>query len=137
MSQPATPYQMIGGKDAVAAIVGRFYDLMDSEPGYADLRALHARDLSTVRHGLTLFLNAWLGGPKDWFERGSCVMSLHRRFPIPPSVADQWSDAMARAIAAQPGIDKELGLAMAERLGHMARAMVNRTEDDAAQAEAA
>lgn len=137
MSQSATPYQMIGGTDAVAAIVDRFYDLMDSDPSYADLRALHARDLGTVRHGLALFLNAWLGGPKDWFERGSCVMSLHRRFPISSSVADQWSDAMARAIAAQPGIDKQLGLAMAERLGHMARAMVNRAEDDAAQADAA
>lgn len=134
--QPATPYEALGGARTVEDIVARFYALMDGGPGYRELRALHAADLSSARNGLTLFLKAWLGGPKDWFERGQCVMSLHRKFPIPAAVAEQWADAMARAIAAQPEIDRQLALAMAERLGHMARAMIN-TSDEAHQAHAA
>lgn len=129
MEKAQTPFERLGGSVAVAGIVDRFYALMDSDPDYADLRALHAADLSSASHGLKLFLNAWLGGPRDWFERGLCVMSLHRRFPIPAEVAAQWADAMARAIAAQPGVDRELGQAMAERLGHMAQAMINRASD--------
>jgi len=37
----ATPYELLGGSDVVSAIANRFYELMDSEPQYAELRALH------------------------------------------------------------------------------------------------
>lgn len=131
MTTPVTPYEMLGGSEAVDAIVTRFYALMDNEPDYSDLRALHADDLGEVRAGLVQFLNAWLGGPRDWFGRGKCVMSLHRGLPVTPAIADQWADAMARAITAQPRIDRDLGMAMAERLGQMARAMVNRVAQEA------
>jgi len=127
--QPPMPYDVIGGSEAVEAIVARFYALIDGDPAYKELRALHAADLSPIQHGLALFLKAWLGGPKDWFERGQCVMSLHRRFPINAQVAEQWAGAMKRAIAAQPQVDERLGLVMSERLTHMARAMINQSED--------
>ncbi|WP_375196513.1 group II truncated hemoglobin [Sphingobium sp.] len=120
-----TPFDRIGGEPTVAAIANRFYDLIEQDPAYADLRAIHAADLSAIRHGLTRFLAGWAGGPRDWFERGQCVMSLHRAFPITPALADQWANAMTRAIAAQPGLDPRLGEAMGEALGHMARGMIN------------
>lgn len=126
--RPVTPYELLGGSKVVAAIGNRFYELMDSEPQYAELRALHAPDLGPVRQGLIEFMNAWLGGPKDWFSRGKCVVSLHGPIAITTQVGSQWADAMARAIADQPGIDRALGLAMAERLGDMAMGMVNRGE---------
>lgn len=131
MSQqkPSTPYEILGGHEAVEAIVAHFYQLIDVDPAYKELRALHAADLAPIQHGLTQFLNSWLGGPKDWFERGQCVMSLHRRFPINTGVAEQWADAMKRSISAQPHIDKTLGRAMTERLSHMAQAMVNTTSE--------
>lgn len=122
---PPSPYVRIGGDSVIGAIVSRFYDLVESDPAYADLRALHAADLSTVRHGLTRFLVGWLGGPRDWFERGPCIMSLHRAFPITPALADQWATAMACAIAGEEELDPALGDAMAEALGHMARGMIN------------
>ncbi len=125
MAEATTPFEMLGGGQTVREIVARFYALMDEDPHYAKLRALHAEDLSDVQQGLTLFLDAWLGGPKAWFDRGQCVMSLHRNIAIAPEVADQWADAMTRAVTMQPGIDPALGKAMAERLGQMARGMVN------------
>lgn len=124
-----TPYARIGGEATVAAIANRFYDLIDRDPAYADLRAIHAADLSAVRHGLTRFLAGWSGGPRDWFERGQCIMSLHRAFPITSTLADRWSAAMTRAIKAQPGIDPQLAAAMADALGHMARGMINLSLD--------
>jgi len=41
-----TPYALLGGDAAVRALVERFYDLMELEPRYAELRALHAADLT-------------------------------------------------------------------------------------------
>lgn len=127
MDAPTTPFEMIGGKDVVAAIVDRFYDLMEREPAYAELRALHADDLAGVRQGLTGFLSGWMGGPRDWFGQGKCVMSLHGAVAIPPGVAEQWVEAMKRAIEDQEGVDPRLAEAMTGRLGDMARAMVNRS----------
>lgn len=122
---PILPYDAIGGADAVTAIVARFYALMDDEPDYAPLRAMHAADLRPVAQGLDDFLTAWLGGPHDaWMAHNACVMSLHRDFAITPEVAGQWVQAMARAIAAQPGIDLALGEAMIARLTQMAHAMI-------------
>jgi hemoglobin len=99
VTPPKTPYEIAGGGEVIEAIVARFYELMASEPAYAELRAIHAEDLAPVQQGLTQFLKAWMGGPKDWFAQGKCVMSLHRGFPISGAIGGQWAEAMQRAIA--------------------------------------
>ncbi|MBY8822332.1 globin [Sphingomonas colocasiae] len=124
---PILPYEAIGGAPAVSAIVSRFYALMDEETDYAPLRAMHAADLGPVAEGLEQFLTAWLGGPSQaWMARNACVMSLHRGLAVTPAIAGQWVQAMARAVAAQPGIDPRLGEAMVARLAQMAHAMISR-----------
>ena len=42
-----TPYETLGGEAGVRALVDRFYDLMDLEPAYAGIRALHGTHIST------------------------------------------------------------------------------------------
>ena len=37
-----TPFELFGGAVAVRELVDRFYDLMEGDPDYAALRALHA-----------------------------------------------------------------------------------------------
>jgi hemoglobin len=102
---PDTPFYRLGGHDTMRAICNRFYDLMDSDPAYADLRAMHAADLSPMRKSLAGFLAAWAGGPRDWFTEnpGKCMMSAHKGYAITPDVAGQWADAMKRAIADTAG----------------------------------
>jgi hemoglobin len=42
----------------MAAIANRFYDLMEADPAYAELRALHTPDLGPVREGWPAFFLA-------------------------------------------------------------------------------
>ena len=126
---PATPYDRIGGREVLRAIVNRFYDLMDEDPAYAQLRAMHAPDLAPMRESLTGFLTGWSGGPRDWFAGGKCVMSAHKPLAISPGASGQWMAAMRRAIdETVGGRDPEIAKAMTDVLKQMAAGMVNRTE---------
>ena len=123
---PASPFDLIGGEAEVRRFVDRFYDLMDSDPAYAALRALHAPDLGPMRASLAGFLVAWLGGPRRWFEErpGACIMSAHRKFAISRDIAGQWTHAMTRALA-DSQVDASLAARMAEAFTAMSNGMVN------------
>ncbi len=120
-----SPFERVGGHPVLQAICERFYDLMEQDPAYAELRAMHAADLSPMRQALPLFLAGWAGGPRDWFEAnpGKCMMSMHAPFPIGRQTAEQWAEAMTRAIADTDLADREIGDALADVLGRMARGM--------------
>ena len=122
---PNTPFYKLGGHPVFEAIVNRFYDLMDQDPAYAELRAMHAPDLAKMRVSLAGFLAGWAGGPRTWFEEnpGKCMMSAHKPFVINSAVAGQWAEAMHRAIADVAPADGELAKAMAGVLADMARGM--------------
>lgn len=99
-SKPQLPFDRIGGREPIARMVNRFYDLMESEPDFAELRAMHAPDLTPMRESLTDFLMAWMGGPRDWFEKrpGACIMSAHRALDgMNFAAATQWVLAMQQA----------------------------------------
>lgn len=129
-----TPYAAIGGDSTVRDIAHRFYLLVENDPDYAELRALHAEDLGPIERALGGFLIGWLGGPRDWFDgaRG-CIFSLHGGIRIDAAVADQWAGAMRRAIEADPRIAPDIGARIADTLGRMARAMVNAGSDGEAR----
>ena len=122
----ASPYERIGGLAALRRITDRFYDLMETEPAFATLRAMHAPDLAPMRESLPLFLAGWSGGPRSWWEAnpGKCMVSLHAPFGINHETAAQWADAMRQAITdAAPG-DTAIAEALADVLDRMARGMV-------------
>lgn len=124
---PQTPYDIIGERAGVRRFVDRFYDLMEQDPAYAELRAMHAGDLAPMRISLTGWLTAWTGGPHDWFDEhpGVCMMSAHRALGVTDQTAGQWVDAMTRAIAECGPDHADMAALMTERLGLMARAMVS------------
>ncbi|MES2020621.1 MAG: group II truncated hemoglobin [Pseudomonadota bacterium] len=118
-------FERIGGTEGVRTVVERFYDLMQDDPRYAPLRAMHEEDLFPMRVSLTQFLSAWLGGPRDWFEArpGTCIMSMHRAMGITPETAAQWVEAMSRALA-DARVEKALGTQMQQAFLRMAGAMM-------------
>lgn len=123
---PATsPFERIGGHAVLRRITDRFYDLMDTDPAYAELRAMHAADLAPMRTALPSFLAGWSGGPRDWFEAnpGKCMMSLHAPFSITRRTAAQWAEAMRRAIADTAPADAEIAETLAAVLERMALGM--------------
>ncbi len=96
-----TPFEWIGGEAKVHALTERFYDLMDLEPGYAALRAVHGSDLSNARQRLAWFLTGWLGGPQHYTERfGHPRLRMrHMPFAIGIQQRDQWLACMDQAMA--------------------------------------
>lgn len=134
MTDAPTPFDRIGGADAVRGIASRFYALIDRDPAYAELRAVHGPDLAPIEESLAAFLTGWLGGPRDWFDArpGACIMRMHRALAFPRPLATQWADAMFRAIRADSAIDPIVGAQIAETLGRIAHAMVARAEEPAA-----
>jgi hemoglobin len=122
---PDTPFYRLGGAAVFEAICNRFYDLMDEDPQYAELRAMHAEDLGPMRKALPQFLAGWAGGPRDWFEAvpGRCMMSVHKPFAINRAVAEQWADAMNRAVCDVAPEPADMAKAMGEVLGNLARGM--------------
>ena len=99
--QTTTPFEWIGGETRVQALVDRFYDLMDIEPGYAELRAAHGSTLTDARQKLFWFLCGWLGGPSYYEERfGHPRLRMrHMPFAIGIRERDQWVACMDQAMA--------------------------------------
>ena len=95
-----TPFEWIGGEPVIRQIVDRFYDLMDLEPGYAELRAAHGTDLDKARDHLFWFLCGWMGGPDYFVERFGHprLRARHMPFKIGILERDQWLACMDQAM---------------------------------------
>ena len=108
-----TPFAWIGGEPKVQALVDRFYDLMDLEPAYAELRAVHPSTLEGSRDKLFWFLCGWLGGPQHYTDRFGHPMLRARHLPFAIGVRerDQWMHCMQQAMT-----DVELDPELAQRL---------------------
>lgn len=110
---PASAFDWVGGEAAVRQLVDRFYDLMDLEPAYAALRAVHPPLLDGSRDKLHWFLCGWLGGPDHYIERFGHprLRARHMPFRIGIRERDQWMDCMRQAM-----LECELDPALRERL---------------------
>ncbi|RDV36903.1 globin [Bradymonadaceae bacterium TMQ3] len=97
------PFDRLGGEEGVVRLVDRFYELMDTLPEAATIRAMHARNLKVSRFRLTRFLISWLGGPPIYQEiRGHEHPRLdpyHHPFRIDEDARDAWMLCMRQALA--------------------------------------
>ena len=115
-AEPAsTPYARLGGEPGVRALVDRFYDLMDLEPAFAGIRALHPGTLEGSRDKLHWFLCGWLGGPNLYIERFGHLRLRARHLPYAIGIAerDQWMACMMQAMD-ERGVDAALAQRLAE-----------------------
>jgi len=96
----ATPFEWIGGEARVLALVTRFYDLMDLEPAYSELRAAHGSSLESAREKLFWFLCGWLGGPNHYTDRFGHPRLRMRHMPFAIGILerDQWLACMDQAM---------------------------------------
>ncbi|BAL96878.1 group II truncated hemoglobin [Rubrivivax gelatinosus] len=108
-----TPFERLDGETGVRALVDRFYDLMELEPAYAGLRALHPQSLDGSRDKLFWFLCGWLGGPDHYVQRFGHPRLRARHLPYAIGIAerDQWMACMIQALA-----EREIEPALADKL---------------------
>jgi hemoglobin len=127
VTDPQTPYDLIGGEDGVRRLVDAFYDAMDRRPDAADVRALHPESLRGSREKLFWWFSGWLGGPQLYVERKGHPRLRMRHFPyaITAAGAEAWMGCMREALA-ETVADAELRAMLDERLHGLAHHMVNR-----------
>jgi hemoglobin len=103
-SSKATFFELMGGEnfgiETIRALVENFYDVMDSDPKAAPIRAYHSKDLTEAREKLFMFLTGWTGGPQLYIERYGHprLRARHLPFAIGESERDQWMYCMIQAM---------------------------------------
>ena len=129
MDEPKTLYSVIGGQSRVRELVDRFYDLMELEPEFAGIRALHPSPMDGAREKLFMFLSGWMGGPDLFVEKFGHprLRARHLPFAIGSSERDQWLRAMAWAME-DIGIDEALRLRLMESFYQTADWMRNQPD---------
>ena len=121
-----SPYEALGGADAVRRLVDRFYDVMDELPETHALRQIHPEDLTGSRQSLFEFLSGWFGGPSLYIEKKGHprLRMRHMLFAIGYAERDQWMLCMRTALAEQVS-DDDLRKGLINAFAQMADHMVN------------
>ena len=107
MSTPQTPYQILG-EEGIRALSDAFYDIMDALPEAADIRAMHAEDLSPMKEKLAEYLTGWMGGPPLYADKYGtvCMTEPHEPNHIGPQERDQWLLCMDKALEKSDASDE-------------------------------
>lgn len=126
---PPTLYDVIGGQPRVRELVDRFYDLMELEPEFAGIRALHPPSTEGSRQKFYMFLSGWMGGPDLFVEQYGHprLRARHMPFAIGTSERDQWLRAMAWAME-DVGIEESLRVRLLESFFQTADWMRNKAD---------
>lgn len=132
-SDKRTFFELLGGEENgianIRQLVETFYDVMESDPKVAPIRAMHQPDLTSAREKLFMFLTGWTGGPQLYIERYGHPMlrARHLPFPIDASARDQWMYCMIKAMH-QLEFDENLMTKLASQLYGVADFMRNQAE---------
>ena len=126
-AQQPTAYERMGGDRAVRALVDAFYDRMDLEEPFADIRKLHPASLDGSRDKLYWYLSGWLGGPSLYTDRFGHprLRARHLPFPIAEKERDQWLACMRMAMT-DVALDERIAAALMEAMSGVADWMRNR-----------
>ncbi|MBL4638496.1 MAG: hemoglobin-like protein [Gammaproteobacteria bacterium] len=100
MSEVKTPYERIGGEEAVRRLCNTFYQIMSDTPQTQLIRELHPDNLQISEDKLFMFLSGWLGGPPLFTDKFGHprLRSRHMPFAINIEERDQWLYCMAQAL---------------------------------------
>lgn len=122
-----TPFEAVGGEEAVRALVASFYGHMDRDEAFADIRVMHPDDLTESCTKLFEFLCGWLGGPQLYVEKHGHprLRMRHAPFAIGENERDQWLACMAKALD-DNNVTGEVRAFLDQRFAHVADFMRNR-----------
>lgn len=98
-----TSFRTAGGVAGLRRLVEDFYQVMDTLPEAATIRAMHPDDITEAADKLHRFLCGWLGGPKLYREKYGAIHipAAHAHLDIGAAERDAWLHCMAAALARQ------------------------------------
>ena len=136
MGTAQNPYQILG-EQGIRDLAEAFYDIIETLPEAADVRAMHAPDLSPMKEKLAQYLTGWMGGPPLYSDKHGtvCMTSPHEPYHIGPEERDQWLLCMNKALGKIEASD-ELVEMLQEPLFRIADAIRNREGVSAASLDA-
>jgi hemoglobin len=124
-----TPYQLLGGREAVLELAREFYDTMERTE--LELTALHTKNEQggvhdDVRQRFGLFLIGWLGGPQEYVaQHGHPRLRMrHAHVQVDERMRDAWLRSMKSALDAR-GIQGEVRSFLEQRFSEVADFMRN------------
>lgn len=125
--EEATPYEEIGGADAVSGLADAFYDVIEEES--AVLRAMLPPNTTNTRRKFAMYLSGWLGGPPLYEEKWGHprLRMRHIPFPIGTSEAEEWMRCMRLAMN-RTDIGEPLRTFLDERFAQLALHMRNKAD---------
>ena len=120
-------FDIAGGAEGVSELVEEFYRRVEGDP---ELRSVYPDDLEPGKTHLKMFFVQWLGGPPVYSQQFGHPRLRMRHFPfvIGERHAGLWLRHMRQAMQAR-GIPPEAERTIFERLGPLARHMVNEGQD--------
>jgi len=126
-----TPYEALGGEEALRQLVERFYEHMDEDAEALTIRRMHPEDLARAQQRLFEFLSGWLGGPNLYWERHGHprLRMRHLPFAIDAAARDAWMGCMRKALA-ETVADDTLRAQLDQALTNVANHMRNQNEAD-------
>ncbi|NKB98251.1 MAG: globin [Pseudomonadales bacterium] len=97
-------FEACGEEAGVRQLVDSFYDLMEREDDFNNIRGMHTQDFQVARDKLARFLCGWTGGPRIYAEKYGAISipHVHAHLPITANEKDQWLACMAGALDQQP-----------------------------------
>lgn len=124
---PQSIYELIGGQEAVAAIVDAFYDAVEEDPL---LRPMYPESLEAPKRHLYLFLLQFFGGPRTYLEERGHPRLRMRHFPfaIDQQARDHWLEHMLNAVD-HAGIQEPARSRMREYFDRSSTFLINRNSD--------
>lgn len=121
----ATPYEEIGGADAVRDLAETFYDVIDEESPL--LREMLPSNTKNTRQKFFMYISGWLGGPPLYEEKWGHprLRMRHLPFPIDDVAAAEWMRCMNLALD-RVDVTGDLRVFLESRLAPLADHMKNR-----------
>ena len=95
-------FKQLGSLAVIKQLADEFYDVMECDPAFNDLRSLHPQKLVKTKKKLFRFLTHWLGGPKllTRVPPSAALLELrHRHFDLSEERAKLWLACIDKAMS--------------------------------------
>lgn len=96
-------FRAAGGEQGIRKLVDEFYHQMQTQSRFKHIWSMHSEDIELTKDKLSLFLMAWLGGPKLYGPKygGVSIPMIHKEMVVNEREKNDWLGCMHEALKYQ------------------------------------